>query len=348
MKMLKLLTTLCVVSLLGSAVAVAGNDSKVGTAGAYELLIPVGARGTALAGTGVASMTGVEAIHWNPAGLSRAWGESNVEAMFSHMNYLGETGMDYAAVGWNAEGFGTLGIFVRSFGFGDIQETTEEFPEGTGRVFSPSYMTFGVTYSKMLTDRISVGFTGKFVSESILRTSANGFALDAGVIYYVGGTGGLAGLHFGVALKNIGPNMVYTGEDLERAAVPPGSQPGSVEQALAIPAQSFELPASFELAVGYDASFASNNRLTIMGQFQNMNFGNDQIRFGAEYAFSEMFFLRGGYQFTDANRDNYLFGGTFGAGFAYGVGSFRFVVDYAYQATDIFQGTNTFALRLAF
>ncbi|MCK5572236.1 MAG: PorV/PorQ family protein [Bacteroidetes bacterium] len=348
MKMLTLVAMLCVVSLLGSAVASAGNESKVGTAGAYELLIPVGARGTALAGTAVASITGVEAIHWNPAGVSRGWGESSVEAMFSHMNYLGETSMDYAAVGWNAEGFGTVGLFVRSFSFGDIQETTEALPEGTGRVFSPSYLTFGVTYSKMLTDRISVGFTGKFVNETILRTSASGFALDAGVVYYVGGSGALSGLHFGVALKNIGPNMVYTGEDLERPAIPPGSAPGSVRQALAIPAQAFELPATFELGVGYDANFAGSNRLTVMGQFQNMNFGNDQIRFGAEYAFSEMFFLRGGYQFTDANRDNYLFGGTLGAGFAYGVGSFRFVVDYAYQATDIFQGTNTFALRIAF
>ena len=348
MKMLKLVALLCVVSLLGSASVYAGNESKTGTAGAYELLIPVGARGTALGGTAVASMTGVEAIHWNPAGLSRDWGESSVEAMFSHMNYFGETAMDYAALGWNIDEFGTVGIFVRSFGFGDIMETTEQAPEGTGRLFSPSYLTFGLTYSKMLTDRISVGFTGKFVNEQILRTSASGFALDAGVVYYVGGTGALSGLHFGVALKNVGPNMKYTGEDLERPVIPPGSPQNAQPQALAIPSQSFELPASFELAVGYDANFASNNRLTIMGQFQNMIFGNDLMKLGAEYAFSEMVFLRGGYQFIDGSSDRYVFGGSLGAGFAYTVGSFRFVVDYAYQATDLFQGTNTFALRLAF
>ncbi len=348
MKMLKLVALLCVVSLLGSASVYAGNQSKTGTAGAYELLIPVGARGTALGGTAVASMTGIEAIHWNPAGLAREWGESSVEAMFSHMNYFAETSMDYAAVGWNAEGFGTIGIFVRSFGFGDIQETTEQDPEGTGRVFSPSFLTFGLSYSKMLTDRISVGFTGKFVNEQILRTSASGFALDAGVVYYVGGSGALSGLHFGVALKNIGPNMTYTGEDLERQTTAPGSPTNAQPQAFSIPAQSFELPASFELAVGYDANFASNNRLTLMAQFQNMNFGNDHMRLGAEYAFSEMVFLRGGYQFIDGSSDRYVFGGTLGAGFAYTVGTFRFVVDYAYQATDVFQGTNTFALRLAF
>ena len=348
MKIMKVVAALCLVTLVVPALVFAGNPSKRGTAGAYELLLPVGARGTAVAGTAVASMTGVDAIHWNPAGLSRGWGGTSVEAMFSHMEYFAETKMDYGALAWNAGDFGSIGLFIRSFSFGDIQETTEEFPEGTGRVFNPSYITFGVSYSKLLTDRISVGFSAKIVNESILRTSASGFALDAGVIYYVGGSGPLAGLHFGVALKNIGPTMTYTGEDLERSAIPPGSAPGSSAQPLAIPAQSFELPSSFELGVGYDATLAADNRVTLMAQFQNMNFSNDEYRLGAEYAFNEMFFLRGGYGFYDGDVNNFIWGGTFGAGFAYSLGQIGFVIDYAYQTTETFKGTNTLALRLRF
>jgi hypothetical protein len=348
MKIMKLVAALCLVALVVPGLVLAGNPSKRGTAGAYELLIPVGARGTALAGTAVASVTGIEAIHWNPAGLSRGWGGSAVEAMFSHMEYFAETKMDYGAVAWNAGDFGSVGLFIRAFSFGDIEETTEQFPEGTGRLFSPSYITFGVSYSKLLTDRISVGFSAKFINESILRTSASGFALDAGVIYYVGGSGPLAGLHFGVTLKNIGPVMQFTGEDLERSALPPGVAAGSNAQPLAIPAQSFELPSSFELGVGYDATLAADNRLTLMAQFQNMNFSNDEYRLGAEYAFNEMFFLRGGYGFYDGDVNNFVWGGTFGAGFAYAVGGIGFVIDYAYQTTETFKGTNTLALRLRF
>ena len=348
MKMMKLVAVLCVVTLLVPALVIAGNPSKRGTAGAYELMIPVGARGTALAGSAVASMKGIEAIHWNPAGLSRGVAGTSVEAMFSHMEYFAETKMDYGAVAWNAGDFGSLGIFIRAFSFGDIEETTEQFPEGTGRFFSPSYITFGVSYSKLLTDRISVGVNAKFINESILRTSASGFALDAGVIYYVGGSGALSGLHFGVTLKNIGPTMTFSGEDLERNALPPGVAAGSTAQPLAIPAQSFELPSSFELGVGYDAMLAADNRVTLMAQFQNMNFSNDEYRLGAEYAFNEMLFLRGGYGFYDGDVNNFVWGGTFGAGFAYDAGGIGFVIDYAYQTTETFKGTNTFALRLKF
>ena len=348
MKIMKVVAVLCMATLLVPMLGFAGNPSKRGTAGAYELMIPVGARGTALGGTAVASMTGIEAIHWNPAGLSRGWGGGAVEAMFSHMEYFAETKMDYGSVAWNAGDFGTVGLFMRAFSFGDIQETTEQFPEGTGRVFSPTYITFGLSYSKLLTDRISVGFNAKFVNEDILRTSATGFALDAGVIYYVGGSGPLAGLHFGVALKNIGPTMKFEGEDLERSAIPPGAAAGSNAQPLAIPAQTFELPSSFELGVGYDALLAADNRLTFMAQFQSMNFSNDEYRLGAEYAFSDMFFLRGGYGFYDGDVNNFIWGGTFGAGFSYNLGTVGFVIDYAYQTTETFKGTNTFALRLRF
>ena len=46
----------------------AGSDGRKGTGGASELLIPVGARGSAL-GAGYSSIaSGAEAIGWKPAG----------------------------------------------------------------------------------------------------------------------------------------------------------------------------------------------------------------------------------------------------------------------------------------
>jgi hypothetical protein len=106
------------------------------------------------------------------------------------MDYIATTTVDYAAVAVNVGDFGVLGFSLRSFGFGDIQETTENAPDGTGRTFSPTYITVGGTYAKSLTDRIHIGFTGKYISETILGTNATGFAFDAGVVYSVGGSPG--------------------------------------------------------------------------------------------------------------------------------------------------------------
>ncbi len=312
MKSAKLLAVFCLGLLLVPAFVYAGNPSKRGTAGALEILLPVGARGTALAGTATASMVGVEAIHWNPAGLSRGWGEGGIEAMFSHMNYFADIAVDYAGIGWNIEDFGTVGLSFRSVNFGDIAETTEDLPEGTGRTFSPTFFTLGVTYSKMLTDRIYIGFTGKFISESILRTNASGFALDGGVIYYLGGNDAWSGLHFGVVLKNIGPNMTYSGAELEESVVPPNSAPGALPEPLAHVAQSFELPSSFALGIGYDYKFEESARFTVMGEFENINFGTDRYRGGLEFAYNEQFFVRGGYQATDGGNDRYIWGPTVG------------------------------------
>jgi len=242
--------------------------------------------------------------------------------------------------------FGVVGATMRSFNFGDIAETTEDLPEGTGTIFTPSYLTVGVTYAKSLTDRVQIGFTGKFVTENILRTNASGFAIDAGVSYHISGTGPLGGLHFGVALKNIGPRMQFDGADLERNVVPPNSAPGAVEAPLKFTTQTFELPSSLDMGVGYDYAFAEGHMLTTNLLFSSMNFSSDQYKLGAEYSWKGIFFLRGGYVATDGGGDQNVFNATAGAGLSYNFGGFNMAVDYAYMASKVFDGVNIVSLRL--
>jgi len=133
----------------------ASGGKRNGTAGAQELLIPVGARGMAFNGAYTAGLTGLDAIYFNPAGYGTSVGKT--EAMFSYMNYIGDIGVSYAAVGTGFEGFGAIAFSVKSLEFGDIPVTTVENPYGTGSTFSPTYTTLGITYANSLTDRISVG-----------------------------------------------------------------------------------------------------------------------------------------------------------------------------------------------
>jgi len=73
----------------------ASGQNRAGTAAAMELLIPVGARDMALGGASVATTSGLAALHWNPAGLSRA--AHSAELMVSSMSYIADIRVNYIA-----------------------------------------------------------------------------------------------------------------------------------------------------------------------------------------------------------------------------------------------------------
>ena len=213
----------------------AGGAKRNGTAGAQELLIPSSASGLALNGANISSITGLDAVFYNPAGFGGS--QTSTEAMFSHLNYIADISMSFAAVGVSFSELGSLAFSLRTLNFGDIPITTVENPYGTGSMYSPSYVTLGLTYANSVTDRIRVGFNLKLVSEKIVRTSATGFALDAGIQYQ--GLAGLDGLSFGITLKNLGPQMKFDGPDLIRSAAEIEAKRGN--NYYMIDAASFEL-----------------------------------------------------------------------------------------------------------
>ncbi len=318
----------------------AGNERRVGTAGANELLLPVGSRATALGGSMAAMVSGVEAIHWNPAGVSRATG---VEAMFTNMQYIADISLNYFAVSSTFEGIGTFALSLRSLDFGDIPVTTVESPEGTGETFSPNFIVGGLTFSRAFTDRIYGGFTAKIVSESIERSSASGLAFDFGVQYFSD-----FGIRLGVTLKNLGPSMTFDGEDLETFVQIPGQEPTARPRAVRLKGAGFELPSTLEIGIGYNYVPSEGHNVAIMGSFENSNFGNDEFHGGLEYSYDDMLFLRGGYALqTPSNEDN-IYGPTFGAGVKLDVEGTRIGFDYAYRVTDFFDANQWFTLKLGF
>ena len=146
----------------------ASGDKRNGTAGAQELLLPVGAKAMAFAGTDIAGLTGVEAMYYNPAGMSGM--EGSVEAAFSVMNYIADLDIVYGAFAVNLGGIGSLGLSVKTLQFGDIPVTTVERPEGTGAMFSPRFTVAGLSYSNFLTASIKVGVTFNLISEEIMSS----------------------------------------------------------------------------------------------------------------------------------------------------------------------------------
>ena len=84
------------------------EENVTGTAGASELLIPVGPRGIAMGESNIVTASGIEALFWNPAGVSHM--TNNAELLFSYMDYIADIGIQYGAVAANFEGFGTISL----------------------------------------------------------------------------------------------------------------------------------------------------------------------------------------------------------------------------------------------
>ncbi len=329
--------------LLGVNSIYAGGGVRNGTGGATELLIPVGARGIAMGGANVATASGIEALFWNPAGA--AYMNNSATLLFSHMNYIADIGVEYGAVSANFEGFGVISLDFKSLAIGSIAVTTNDQPDGTGQTFTPQMLTAGATYSRQLTDRISIGVTFNYISETLAQVSTTGYAFNAGVMYK--DLGDVPGLDFGLVMKNLGPQMQYGGPGMLVLASPQGfNRPPNYYQ---IATASFDLPSSFEIGFGYSPVINDMNALNFSASFQNNNFSGDVYNIGAEYGYNKTFFVRGGYTMSPKNQDpNYIYGFTAGAGINYDLGSVNFKIDYAYRAVQYFGGNHVFSVSLGF
>jgi hypothetical protein len=330
---------LAAVLAAASATAYASAD-RLGTAGAQELRIPVGARETALGGAVVSEVAGVSALYWNPAGAGNS---EATQVLFSHQPYIADMDVEYFAV--NAPvGFGTIGASVKVLSVGDMVVTTEEAPEGTGEIASPTMSVIGLTFARAMTDRVLFGVTGMYVNESILRESAKGVAFDFGFQYHPG----LQGLKLGLVMKHFGPSMTFDGPDFERLLLPPDQNPFSQRRSFKTQSAAFELPSSFQFGASYERPLGDESRGLVAGTFQSNNFSDDEYRMGAEYAYRETFFARG--SFVATGQDSYLFDrGAFGVGFRVRLAGSDMFADYAFvPVSDWFDDIHHFTVRFHF
>ena len=268
------------------------------------------------------------------------------EVYFSHMSYIADIGVDYGALAVTFPSIGTFAASFKSLAFGNIPVTTEDNPDGTGSTFSPTYMVAGLSYSRILSDRVSVGANFNLVNETIMSTSATGFALDAGVEY-----NGLIvpELKLGVVVKNLGPNMTYAGSNLLRQGTTVGDIRGI--NWYAVEAASFELPSQMDVALAYDKKLGETNDVTVFADFENNNYSSDVYKFGLQYVFNNMLFLRGGYNWApNAPKDqtgqtSQIFDWTVGAGINYDLGGVDFTLDYAYEHVLLLTAVNVVTVK---
>lgn len=334
---------LLVFLLLASAPLMAGSDARIGSAAGVQVQQPVGARDLAMAGANIVYTQGVDALYWNPAGLSNM--ETGVGCMFTTNTIFNDIKVSYLGLGVSLGSLGHLGFDIKSFDFGDISLTTMEDYEGSsGATFSPRFTTIGLTYANKLTNSIQVGLKGKIISEQVPRASGSAFAFDVGIQYK--GLAGIEGVSFAVVARNIGTKLQYSGPGLKAKTT--DNETGRVDF-FDRAASSDQLPASLELGLAYDYQVMEKNNLLVSGVFQSHNVEQDAFKIGVEYSYDNFVALRGGYVYTDNTKDEaLLYTFTLGAGINYNVGGVELSLDYAFRDCQYFDSNNMFTLKIGF
>lgn len=344
-----IIAVLLLVVLVTSTTVYAGNKDRSGEAGASELLINPWARSAGWGGANVANCFGLESLYSNIAGLAFT---NNTELSFNHTQWLKGSGIGIINAGLAkkvGEG-GVLGLSVMSMTFGDIPVTTTDLPEGGIGNFSPTYMNINVAYSKAFSNSIYGGINVKIISEQISDVSAAGIAVDAGIQYV---TGDKENIRFGIALKNVGPTMSFSGDGLSiRSFLPGQDNKFTLEHRSA----EFELPTHLNIGAAYIFHLPSENKFTLAGTFISNAFFKDQYILGAEFDLKSYLQLRAGYTYedgilSDTERTTALTGPSGGLSVQIPMNKEKkstFALDYAYRTTDPFQGTHSIGVRLTF
>lgn len=342
-----------VLAMLVAVSVWAGNPDRQGEAGAPELLMNPWARSAGLHTMTTSTITGVEAMRLNIAGLARI---NKTEVILANTRYLQGTDIQFNAIGL-AQKIGensALGISLMSVDFGDIPVTTTAQPEGTGAFFRPRFFNIGLGFSHVFENKVTIGVLTRAVSESIEDVTATAIALDAGVQYV---TGEQDNFKFGISLRNIGGKMEFKGEGLGDIINIPNfdnSRDLTIDQR----ATPYELQSVLNIGLSYDFYLPGSNRLTAVGNYTSNAFSEDQIGGGLEFSFRDLVMLRAGYKldFGKLNSETSVEEEPLYTGLAAGAtlnvpvskkdGAPQIAIDYAYRTTKIYDGTHNFSVRI--
>jgi hypothetical protein len=309
------------------------NFNNNGTRAAQFLKMAVGGRASAMGESFAAVANDASALFWNPAGIGNL---QNVEVHLTHVDYLLDVSFEYAGLVIPMS-TGRLGFSAAVLGMNDEAVTTLDDPDGEiGTTWSASAFAIGMTYSRALSDRFSVGVTGKYIQENIYNSGANTLALDIGSLYDTG----ISGIKIGMAMTNFGGKMKLSGRDLTQKNVDPDpTRGGNVEQSGDLLVSSWPLPLNFRVGLSYELFRTESNALMLAADFNHPTDADERINVGAEYTIAKRIYLRGGYKF---NYEEESF--TAGGGLNLPITNYDLMIDYAFQEFGILGETHRFSL----
>ncbi len=274
-----------------------GNEfSKVATSIGQFLKLEYGAGGAGVAGAYTALAKGAVSMAWNPAGLGFV---TSPELYMSQNTLYAGISSNYLGAGFPLGGANVLGISVQYMSSGDMEVTTLDYPDGTDEMFQANSMSLGLSFARRLTDRLSVGITGKYITESIYKETASTFGFDVGSNFDLG----IYGLILGMSLQNFGGSARFDGPDLNYDMNTTKDIQGHPELTSRLLTDEWPLPIVFRMGLRADlVGGMSPWKKSLSNRFTLLVDANDPFdaalrgALGFEYAWHELFYVRGGYK----------------------------------------------------
>jgi hypothetical protein len=252
-------------------------------------------------------------------------------------------------------GSSAFGISVIYLDTGNMEITTLANPEGTGSTFAWEAYCIGLSYSRFVTDRLSLGATVKYIREGAYHLAAQTVAVDLGSILNTG----VMGMKLGMCLSNFGSSMQLDGPSLLVSHDRWPTNPGALNTSAYLKTEKFPLPMIFRVGlamelIGSDGQFMNSetNELSVAVDAYDPNDALLRSNLGIEYQWNNILSLRGGYRGISVETDEYgsydTASYTFGGGIAYDLKFTQVRFDYAYTDFKILGTGQMFTLILSF
>ncbi len=278
------------------------------------LRVPVGARQAAMGASFLAVSKDVHAIYYNPAGIANLPMRSGA---FGYLNHILDIQSFFGAY-VHPHTRGSYGIAVNFTDYGEFTETDASGAE-TGKTFGANTVAAYLTYSRLHAERWLLGVNLKLLRMELAQYSADGVAVDLGVIYQ---STIMDNLTFAAGVFNLGK---------ERSAFIRTKE---------------ALPLNFQLGVSKRLA-----HLPLLYSLTLLKYQDEDLRFraGGEFTLSKSLYLRLGYdtvgsdQKVGTDRDRFA-GISFGLGFAI----HDYVLDYSLSSFGEVGSLNRLSFSMTF
>lgn len=329
-----------VICLLTIPLTVFGQ-SKVGTTAAQFLAISVGPRAIGMGGAYVASNNDASSMYWNPGAFAQA---GKTQFIFSNTDWLAGTKFRWAGAMIDLDGVNAVGVTFTQLDYGEEDVTTVASPEGTGQKWTAADLAVGISYSRRLTDRFSMGGTVKYVNQTIWNESASAFTFDLGLLFVTN----FNNMRLGVSMANFGGDLKLDGRDLlNRVDIDPNNSGSNKTLVGSLKTDSWSMPLLFRVGVAMDVVKNDEVMVTVGADALRPSDNVETLNLGGEVAWNDVVFLRGGYK-SLFGKDSEE-GLSLGAGVKYKAeGVAQFEMNYAFSKFGVFGNLNTISVAVAF
>lgn len=288
MKRLHIISLIALLLLAVCASLTEAQTRKAGINSAAFLKVGVGARQVAL-GSAVTSLSGdATNMFWNPAGI--ALFDQTAQASFTHNNWIAGLSQEAVAASYHLADIGTIGVGFMSFGisgipaerdngYADPALQSQVIDNLTSTTYDYQDLLLQLTYSRYVTDNLSLGVSAKYINEKIDDVSASAVGFDIGAVYNIG----VAGWTIGARLNNLGSDIKFYD-------------------------YASPIPLTFSIGTSMTPVDLGITRWMLALDLVKPQDGQQYYYFGTELGFNKTFFIRGGWKI------NYSWFGLVGSG----------------------------------